>query len=222
MKKNIPARLIIFDVDGTIVDAYRAIEDSLCYTLRLMGHSRCASLGVVRRAVGRGDRNFIREFLDEDMIDEGLRVYRKHHQTSLLRYSRPIAGSKKVLATLRRQGYKLAVASNRPRKFTLILLRHLGFIRYFDVVICAKDESDIKPHPTILLRAMNKLRVTRASTLYVGDMVIDVLAGKNAGVKTVAVTGGSSSLAELKKAKPFRIISNITSLPALAKKTLKR
>ena len=52
-------------------------------------------------------------------------------------------------------------------------------------------------------------------TLYVGDMVIDVLAGKNAGVKTIAVTGGSSSKSELRKARPFKIIPNISKLPAM-------
>ena len=215
MKKDPSVNLIIFDVDGTLVDAYKAIEKSLCYTLQRLGYSRCASLSTVRRAVGRGDRNFIKTFMGEDVSDEGLRIYRKHHQTSLIRYSRPISGAKNVLGILKRRGYRLAVASNRPRKFTLILLRHLRFIRYFDLVVCAKGESDIKPHPTILLRILKRLGATKDNTLYVGDMVIDVLAGRNAGVKTIAVTGGSSSKSELRKARPFKIIPNISKLPAV-------
>jgi pyrophosphatase PpaX len=88
------------------------------------------------------------------------------------------------------------------------------------MVVCAKGQTDIKPHPTILLRAMKRLGAGKDSTLYIGDMVIDVMAGKNAGVKTVAVTGGSSSKQELRKAKPFKVISNIAKLPALAEEVL--
>jgi phosphoglycolate phosphatase-like HAD superfamily hydrolase len=62
---------------------------------------------------------------------------------------------------------------------------------------------------------MRKFGVTAAQTIYVGDMAIDALTGRNAGVKTVVVTGGSSTLAEIKKERPWRVIFGIASFAEL-------
>ncbi|MBN1526455.1 MAG: HAD family hydrolase [Candidatus Omnitrophica bacterium] len=205
-------KLIIFDVDGTLVDAYRAIEKSLCHTMEKLGYGRCASLAVVRQSIGHGDRNFVKLFLDDENVEKGLAIYRRHHRSALMAYSRAMPGARRVLAALRKRGYRLAVASNRPKNFTLILLRHLGLDRSFDMVVCARDARDFKPKPALLLRVMRRLGVRRGETLYVGDMAVDVIAGRNAGVRTVAVTGGSSSVAELRSAKPFRVIAKLSHL----------
>jgi len=205
-------KLIIFDVDGTLVDAYRAIERSLCHTMKKLGYGRCASLAVVRRSIGHGDRNFVRRFMDDESVEKGLAIYRRHHRSALMAYSRAMPGARRVLATLRKRGYRLAVASNRPKNFTLILLRHLKLDRSFDMIVCARDARDFKPKPALLLRIMRRLGARRDQTLYIGDMAVDVLAGRNAGVRTIAVTGGSSSLSELRSAKPFKVISKISGL----------
>ena len=107
------------------------------------------------------------------------------------------------------RNYKLAIASNRPARFSNILLRTLGLKQYFDVVICAENSNEIKPSPRILLKIIKKLKVDKDEVLYVGDMVIDVYAGRNAGLKTIAIPGGSSSRLELKRARPFKIISKL-------------
>lgn len=206
--------LIIFDLDGTLVDAYKAIEKSLNFTLRRLGYPP-ASPYKVRRAVGWGDENFIKTFVKDEDVKEGLLIYRRHHKTSLLRYSRVLPGVKGILRLLKKRGYKLAVASNRPPKFSDILITHLGLKKYFDLVICAKDKNEIKPKPDLLHRITKKLNVDPADAFYVGDMTIDVYAGKNAGIKAIAVLGGSSSKTELKKAKPFKVISRITELKSI-------
>ena len=78
--------------------------------------------------------------------------------------------------------------------------------------MCADKIKRGKPSPVILRKVMRKLGVTSAQTIYVGDMAIDVYAGRNAGIKAVAVRGGSSSLAELKRSRPFMIISKISGI----------
>ncbi|KPK41131.1 MAG: hypothetical protein AMJ78_06335 [Omnitrophica WOR_2 bacterium SM23_29] len=203
--------LIIFDLDGTLVDAYKAIEKSLNFTLRRLSYPRTNPYKV-RRSVGWGDENFIRTFVKDEDVKRGLQIYRRHHKASLLKHSRVIPKAKRTLEILKRRNYKLAVASNRPPRFSNILIRHLDLKKYFDLVICAKDKNEIKPKPDLLHRIIRKLNIDPAASLYVGDMTIDVDAGKNAGIKTIAVLGGSSSRAELKRAKPFKIISKITEL----------
>jgi len=214
-------KLIIFDIDGTIVDAYGAIEKSINYTLTKLGYPK-AKMSVVRRAVGYGDRNFVKYFVEKRDVDEGLRLYRKHHAKALLRYSKVIPGARRLLNDLKRKGYKLAIASNRPPRYSRILLKHLDLLKYFDTVAFAKDKTEIKPKPFLIPLILKKLGVKKKEALYVGDMTVDVHAGHNAGVRVVAVLGGSSSHSELKRARPCGIAGKLSNLLHVAKKCKKR
>ena len=204
-------KLIIFDIDGTIVDAYAAIEVSLNCTLKQLGYPRAGALQV-RRAVGFGDKNFIVRFVKRKDVETALAIYRKHHQSDLLKYSHTIPEAKKVLTRLKARKYKLAVASNRPGRFSGVLLKHLGLKKYFDMIVCARNKEEIKPKPKLLLDIIGKLKISKSEAIYIGDMTVDVKAGRNAGIRTIAVLGGSSYKYELKKAKPFRIISKLRDL----------
>jgi phosphoglycolate phosphatase len=207
--KNI--RLVIFDLDGTLIDAYRAIHKSLNFTMARLGYP-CQAVSVVRRAVGWGDKNLLRPFVDKKDLAGALGIYRKHHEKSLTKYSRVFPQVKKLLSFLKSKGYKIAVASNRPTKFSLILLDYLGLNKYFDYVLCADKLKKGKPHPEILRKIMKKFSISPGQTLYVGDMAIDAQAGKNAAVRTVIVTTGSSELAEIRKEKPYAVIRKVTDL----------
>jgi len=204
-------KLVIFDLDGTLVDAYKAIEDSLNFTMRKLSLPT-QSPQAIRKAVGWGDKALLLPFLKGRDIDKALKIYRKHHQVSLIKKSKFIPHAKKVLLYLHKKGYILAVASNRPTKFSLILLNSLNIKRYFQYVLCADRLKNAKPHPEIILKIMDRFKVPADRAVYVGDMAIDVQAGKYAGVKTVVVFGGSSSKKEIRKQRPTCILKNISSL----------
>ncbi|MCM8795292.1 MAG: HAD family hydrolase [Candidatus Omnitrophica bacterium] len=204
-------RLIIFDLDGTLIDAYPAIIRSVNYTLKKLGLPPQDNL-TIRRAVGWGDENLLRPFVKQRDLKRAILIYRKHHHLSLVKDSRLLSGVKRLLTQLKNKGYKLAVASNRPTKFSHLLIRHLKISCYFDFVLCADRLKNIKPHPEILKKIMQKLKVKPKETLYVGDMTIDVEAGRGARVRVIAVTTGSSSKAELLKQRPYRTIRKISAL----------
>ena len=109
----------------------------------------------------------------------------------------------------------MAIASNRPTKFTHLLLKNLKLKRFFDYILCADKIKYAKPHPQILKKIMQRFSLKPAQILYVGDMTIDVQTAYAANVRAVAVTGGSSSRAELRKSKPFKIISDIAHLRSI-------
>ena len=115
------------------------------------------------------------------------------------KYSVVIPNVKETLGILKKRNYKLAIASNRPEKFSRMLINHLGLRKYFAAVACANNKDEIKPHPRLLLKIIKKLGIKKNEVIYLGDMTIDVRAGKNAGIRTIAVVGGSSSRNELKK-----------------------
>jgi phosphoglycolate phosphatase len=204
-------KLIIFDLDGTLVNAYTAISKSFNYTMQRLNYPLQGDL-VIRRAVGWGDNNLLKPFIKEKDLKKALYIYRKHHRESLLRHSRLFPGVLGLLSNLKKQGYKLAIASNRPTMFSWILIRHLKLGRYFDYVLCADRLKHIKPHPEILNKIMRRLSVAAQQAIYVGDMVIDAQAGRRAKVKTIIVTTGSSTRKEIRKEKPNLIVRRITEL----------
>lgn len=204
-------KAVIFDLDGTLIDAYQAIEKSLNFTLRSLGY-KTVSYDRARRTVGRGDRHFIAQFVKAADLAKGLALYRKHHSGSLQRYSTLKPHTRKVLSALRQQEIKLAVASNRPTKFSHVLIQHLNLEKYFDFVVCADKKHELKPEPYLLLKVIRKLKMDKNEVLYVGDMCFDVRAANHAGVKAVAIVGGSCSRKELAALKPYKIISNLKQL----------
>jgi phosphoglycolate phosphatase len=204
-------KLIIFDLDGTLIDAYPAIINSVNYTLRKLHYPKQDPL-VIKKSVGWGDKNLLEPFVSAHDLKKALNLYRKYHKTALLKGSRLFPGVKGVLEHLKKKGYKLAVASNRPTRFSLILIRHLGIKRNFDYVLCADKLRRGKPYPDILNKIMQRFHCSPRESLYVGDMVIDVQAGRGAKVKTIIVSTGSSTPKEIKHEKPYRAISKIKDL----------
>ncbi|MDD4909258.1 MAG: HAD family hydrolase [Candidatus Omnitrophica bacterium] len=209
-------KLAIFDLDGTLIDAYTAIGKSVNFVLKKFG-CPARKNSVIKRAVGWGDENLLKPFVRPPDLQAALAAYRGHHSKSLVKYSRLLPCALNVLKRLDNSGYKIAVASNRPTRFSKILLKHLKIDKYFDYVLCADRVKRLKPHPQILNAIMRRLKVGKAHTIYVGDMFIDVQAGRRAGVTTVAVLGGSSSKAELKREHPDFILKNVCGLIPILK-----
>jgi phosphoglycolate phosphatase len=204
-------RLVIFDLDGTLINAYPAIIRSFNHTMRSLGYPP-QDARTICRAVGGGDTALLKPFLQQRDLAQAQAVYRRHHARALLRWSYLFPGVKDLLKRLRSRGLLLAVASNRPSRFALILLRHLGIAQSFDYILCGDQVARNKPNQLMLRMIMRRLKVTPAETVYVGDMTIDIKTGTRAGVQTVAVATGSSTRAELARAKPDALITDIRHL----------
>lgn len=204
-------RLVIFDLDGTLVDAYPAIISSFNHAMRALKLPPQKNL-IIRRAVGWGDKNLLEPFVGRRLATRALSIYRKDHKISLKKKTRFLPGAQALIGELKRQGYLLALASNRPTKFSHIILEHLRIAEYFDYILCGDKVVKGKPHPEILRRILKKLSVRPQEAVYVGDMTIDVVAGKRAGIKTIAVATGSNTRKELSRLKPYRVIPRITQV----------
>ena len=204
-------KLVIFDLDGTLVDAYAAIAESLNYVFRSLGLKE-RSAGIVRRLVGWGDINLLKPYVSPRKLKYAIDLYRRHHRISLLKYSRLYPYARVILRSLKKKGYKLAVASNRPSKFSRILLKHLEIGVFFDYVLCADQAGRGKPHPDMLNQIVKRFKLKKSEALYIGDMSIDAQAGRRAGIDTVIVTSGSGRKAEIREERPFKIFPGIKYL----------
>ncbi|MDP3143526.1 MAG: HAD family hydrolase [Candidatus Omnitrophota bacterium] len=195
-------KLVIFDLDGTLIDAYDAIAESFNYAMRQI-NSPTRSYAAIKKAVGWGDRGLLLPFVSEAKLEKALKIYQAHHKQSLFRLAHFLPGALFILKYLKGKGYKIAVASNRPKAFTRIIVKRLNLRNFFDYILCGDELKRAKPYPDILLKILRKFALKKDQAIYVGDMTIDVNTGKNAGIKTLAVTTGSSSKKELADLKPF-------------------
>jgi len=203
-------RLVIFDIDGTLADAYAAITASFNYTMRQLGYPRRTD-AVIRRAVGWGDERLLKPFIKQQDLKEALKIYRRHHKKALTGPGvRMLPNARSLLRRLKSKKIKLAVASNRPTAFSMVLLKHLKIDRYFDYILCADKLKRAKPYPDILNKIMRKLSVRADQALYVGDMTVDAQTGRRAKVRTVIVTTGSHKLKEIKREKPYAIADRLS------------
>ena len=209
-------KLVIFDLDGTLVNAYPAVSQSVNYTLGSLGFA-ARSHGEIKRSVGGGDRNLLAHFIGEKLANQAIAIYRPHHIKALgiKGAVKLLPGALGILKFLKKRGVKLAIASNRPTQFTRIILKELGISKFFDVVLCADRAKRPKPYPDILWTIEKRLKIQRPEILYVGDMTIDVHCAHEAGIRMVAVATGSSSKKELKELKPWAFIDKMVQLKSI-------
>ncbi|MFH0754062.1 MAG: HAD family hydrolase [Candidatus Omnitrophota bacterium] len=212
--KPSPIRLVIFDLDGTLVDAFPAITDSINHMMKRLGHPE-QSLRKVKRSVGWGVGSLVRTFVPEEKVEEALSIFRGHHDKRLRRPIRLLDGVKTLLPFLKRRGCVLAIASNRPEEFCRIILDVAGIGHYFDFVVCSDMVKRAKPYPDMVRNLLRKARVPARQTMFVGDMTVDVACGRAAGVMTVAVSTGSCSWKELEAENPDWLVRRISLVRAL-------
>jgi len=205
-------KLFVFDLDGTLINAYPAIVESMNYTLRQMRYPEAESEKIIR-AVGTGNDGLLKEFLPEKEILEARQIYREHHKKNLVGKISLLPGALTLLQNLKTKGKILAVASNRPKETAVLLIEILGLEVYFDRVLTGEEVPESKPAPDILIALLDYFQVSREETIYVGDMDIDAETGAAADVKTIIVATGSSTREEIEAAKPSLIIDSLNDFP---------
>ena len=212
-KKKVKDRiqLVIFDLDGTLFNAYPAIAKSFNFAMKKMGYPRIGHNTICRK-VGWGEQNLIKPFVAEKDLERTLSIYRRHHKEAIKRGTRLLPGAKRLLLSLHHRGYKIAVASNRSTRSSRLIIKHLKIGDRFDYVLCGDKVKKAKPYPNILNQILKQFSLRPQQALYVGDMTIDVQTGKSAKIKTVAVVTGSSTKKEIERLRPFKVISHISSL----------
>ncbi len=210
-------QLAIFDLDGTLVDAYPAITDSINHMLKEMGLP-AQSLRVVRRSVGFGVDSLVRCFVPEKDAVRALAIFRAHHDVRLRQNIRLLPGVKTLLPFLRQRGCGLAIASNRPTIFCRLILETLGIASYFDHVVCGDAVKRAKPHPDMLQLILRQSGVPMREAVYVGDMTVDVACARGAGVFSIAVPTGSCTRAELEAVHPDALIGRISQVRGFFRK----
>ncbi|MCX5642479.1 MAG: HAD family hydrolase [Candidatus Omnitrophica bacterium] len=205
-------KLFIFDLDGTLINAYPAIVESMNHTLRRMNHPEADPERIIR-SVGMGNDGLMKKFFSDEEVPEARQIYREHHRVNLSGKISLLPGALALLRNLKAKGKLLAVASNRPKETASLLIQILEIEPYFDRVLTGEEVAQPKPAPDILVALLDYFLVSPEEAVYVGDMDIDAETGAAAGVKTVIVATGSSTGAEIEAARPDLILNSLEDFP---------
>lgn len=184
-------RLLVFDLDGTLIDSKVDLANSVNHALEAFG-IRALPHPVIYSYVGDGATMLIRRAVGAErngilpaVLDKFLAHYRRH----LLDTTIPYPGVPESLRDWA-GSYRMAVLTNKPLDMTLAILSGLSLDRHFVDVVGGDGADGKKPHPDGLLRIMRSHGASPRETLMVGDSLNDVLAGKGAGARTCGVTYG--------------------------------
>jgi 2-phosphoglycolate phosphatase len=204
-------RAVIFDFDGTLADSYAAIAASVNHVRQ---HHHLPPLGVdeVKRHVGRGPVYLLEHTVGQGDVEADVARYRAHHPSVMYAQTKLLPGVADALAAVKRTGRCAAVCSNKPRAFTVELLKHLQIATLIDAVVGPEDTPQPKPAPDMLLLALERLGVSAQEALYIGDMVVDIETARAAGVAVWSVPTGSDTLEVLQRAYPDRLLRDMREL----------
>jgi len=199
MAADLKYDLIVFDMDGTILDTLEDLTDSMNHVLTEYGYPE-RSIEEIRSFVGNGLYNLVRlaipakalSFLgekSEEHIQEVLASMKTYYGEHNNIKTRPYDGIVNLIRALRAKGYKTAVVSNKIDSGVQALCE-LHFKGLFDVAIGEKDGIDRKPAPDMVYAALDVLGVSKDRAVYVGDSEVDITTAKNSGLDMIAVGWG--------------------------------
>lgn len=192
--------LMVFDLDGTLVDSVLDITLAINMTLATRDLPPLTR-GEISPLIGL-PASAIFESIGMSNSDELVAEFREHLGRLAGSHSIVFPGVEATLRLLGEQGWWLAVATNKPRALAEIVLERIGLKSNFDAIL-GSDGLAPKPEPQIVAECMRRL--PNRESWMVGDTTMDIVAGRAAGAHTVAICAGSHSRDQLLKEKPDRI-----------------
>ncbi len=182
----------IFDLDGTLTDTLGDLADSVNYALREFGFPE-RTTEEVKSFVGNGVRRLIYssvpENTDEETFENCLAVFKEYYKNHSLIETKPYDGIISMLETLKKQGIKTAVVTNKMHEAAEKIVR-IFFGDLIDLTLGQIDGIAQKPQPDGIYSVLEKLGVSKEKAVYVGDSEVDCITAKNAGVPCIGVTWG--------------------------------
>lgn len=209
-------KLIIFDLDGTLLDTREDIANACNYALKMCGCPE-RRLEEYNMLVGRGIYNLFRGALPEakrteEMVMEMKSHFVPYYNEHIDDCTRPYPGIIDMLDTLAAKGMSFAIASNKYQEGTEALVEKYFHKYSFACILGQRDGKPIKPDPEIVMEAMKAAGAGIGETVYCGDSDVDMQTGLNAGVDTIGVTWGFRTREELKAYNPWLLVENPTEI----------
>ncbi len=195
---------VFFDLDGTLIDPREGITRCLRYTLRCLNRP-VPQEGDLLVTIGPPLRSVFRSLLDtqdSDLVEQAVTLYRKRYSNRGLLENKVYTGVPDMLADLKASGYRLYVATSKPRVFAERIIQYLEFGPFFEHVFGPNLNGHLDDKTELVKDIITRCGLAPERTLMVGDRRHDVLAGKANQIATIGITYGYGSFQEISEAAP--------------------
>ncbi|MDC3110884.1 phosphoglycolate phosphatase [Pelagibacteraceae bacterium] len=213
-------KIMIFDLDGTLVDTAPDFRNSVNFMLNHYNEPP-VTLEEIRDWVGYGGRELIKRTMiakqiefDDNKLDEMLAIFLSHYTENIDDDSKLYDNVKETLNFLKKENIKLSVCTNKDETLSRTLLEKLDVLHLFDYLAGAYTFENRKPHPMPLIKTLEYLDMNKNEAVMIGDSVTDLKAAQGAGIPVVLVDYGYTDNKDIYNEADL-VISNFSSLKAL-------
>ena len=211
-------RAVLFDLDGTLVDSYKALTEAVNHARRTHGLPELTSAHI-RELVGEGVECLLqRAFESKELSPTILQAFESRYDDICCAESRVLAEVDVTLQDLSELGVAMAVCTNKPTVFSKKILDFLGLSPYFRAIVGPDIAGARKPDSRHLAFTLASVECSPAEALFVGDMPIDVRAARNSGIDVAVVATGSSTREQLTAAGPDHFLERFSDLIKLVRR----
>lgn len=207
--------LLLFDLDGTLTDSAPGIFGCIRHALRELGFAGPAESDL-RRAVGPPLHISFREIFgitEDGVVEEAMRLYRERFATVGLFENEVYPGIPVTLSSLKESGYRLRVATSKPKVFADRIIDHFGLRPFFPEVYGSELSGQRAGKPELIRYVLDSEGVSAAGACMVGDRSHDIVGAKENGLTSVGVLWGYGSVAELLEAGADALALRVSELP---------
>jgi len=204
-------RTVLFDLDGTILDTNELIITSFLEVLKGTVDEDFNRENIIP-TMGETLENQMRRFSGMENVNHFIEAYREVNLRLHDEYVKTFDYVQEVLDRLQQEGIKLGVVTTKMRLTTDRGLAYVDIAKYLQTVVTLDDVENAKPHAEPIQKAMAALQADPATTLMVGDSIVDILSGVNAGVDTAGVAWSLKGEQVLKDAGATYIIHDMRDL----------
>ena len=193
-------KIILFDLDGTLIDSTKAILESFKKSYEYFEKTPPEIKDILPQIGYLLSDIFINLGVKKEEAQKYVLVYRDIYSTMHTQKTKLLTKAKEAIKLAHANGAKLGVVTTKTTKYSIELLEYFGLMQYFSVLIGSEDVKKHKPNPEPINKALKILNVTFSNNVYmIGDTCVDMLAAKRAGVVGVGVEFNYTPLEELQK-----------------------
>lgn len=203
-------KLVIFDLDGTLVNTIEDLGNACNYALKKKGYSE-HPVSAYNYMVGNGVNKLMHRAAtdaSEEEIKELLTFFREYYDEHCTDFSKPYKGITELLDDLNKHDVKLAVSSNKYQSAVNKIISHFFPGIEFAAIFGERKGVPRKPDPSIIFSVLNESPTPKKNVLLIGDSAIDMETARRACVESVGVTWGFRPVSELRTAYADHIVSN--------------
>jgi phosphoglycolate phosphatase len=207
--------LLIFDLDGTLANTLQDLANAVYYALEKLGKSPLKPASV-QSYIGDGVKKLLERVLENPppgVLESAMWFFREYYAAHLADFTTLYPGVQDILEFFSHK--KKIILTNKPDEFALPLVKRLGIADYFAEIIGGSAGYALKPHPQGILDIIQRHQSQPEKVIIIGDGENDILAGKNAGILTCAVTFGFRPPELLQSLNPDFVIDDLLELKKL-------